>query len=92
MHRKQWAILGFVSQYGGQHGRAPTIRELGAGTGISSTSLTTFHVRRLESMGYLEREPGLARSLKLTDKAMALLGPAAAPRPAALAAVGINVT
>jgi repressor LexA len=45
---------------------APTLRELGAEVGLSSTSSVHAHVRVLEARGLVERSPGQPRTLHPT--------------------------
>ena len=61
-------ILRFISDYGGQHRFAPTIREICVGIGIRSTSTMHRHVTRLKKQGVLiETKPGCPRSLAISS-------------------------
>ncbi len=61
-------ILKYISDYGGQHGFAPTIREICTGIGICSTSTVHRHVTRLKKKGVLiETKPGSPRSLAINS-------------------------
>jgi len=45
---KTTEIFDFIVEYKRQHqGRSPTIREMGVGTGLSSTNTVLHHVRKL---------------------------------------------
>jgi SOS-response transcriptional repressor LexA len=46
----------------------PTYRELMEGLGIGSTNGVTWHVRRLQDAGLIEREYGRSRAVKLRCK------------------------
>lgn len=46
----------------------PTIREIQAEADISSTSVVTYHLKRLENSGHIERTPEIARGIRLTEK------------------------
>ncbi len=46
-------------------GVPPTVREICAATGLSSTSTVHGHLRALESAGYITREAGLNRSIRI---------------------------
>jgi repressor LexA len=46
-------------------GMPPTVREICAATGLSSTSTVHGHLRSLENAGYITREAGLNRSIRL---------------------------
>lgn len=46
-------------------GVPPTVREICAATGLSSTSTVHGHLRALENAGYITREAGLNRSIRI---------------------------
>ena len=59
-------ILRYISEYDGQHGFSPTIREICAGIGICSASTVHRHVNKLKEQGILiETKPGSPRSLAI---------------------------
>lgn len=61
-------ILRYISEYDGQHGFSPTIREICAGIGICSASTVHRHVNRLKEQGILiETKPGSPRSLAINS-------------------------
>jgi len=45
----------------------PTMRELATGLGFASTNSIARHVASLARKGFLTREPGKARTIRLTD-------------------------
>lgn len=49
-------ILRFIIDYIQQHGYAPTIREIGAGVGLKSTSSVMTHLMKLFAEGKLETD------------------------------------
>lgn len=51
-------------------GYAPTVRDLCRHFGLKSTSPMQARVNALISLGYLLREPGMARSLRVTASGM----------------------
>jgi len=55
-----------------EHGRPPTIREIGKAVGINSTSVVNYNLSKLEEKGYLDRDPDVSRGLRLTGKAEGL--------------------
>lgn len=61
-------VLEFLSQYQAQHGRPPSIREIGDAAKISSTSVVNYYLDQLERMGYVERDGRVSRGLRLTEK------------------------
>lgn len=85
LHPRQQALLNFIYNYHLARGFSPSVREMVAGCGVSSTSVVSHHLRALELGGYLERQPERARALRLTaqGKAAAVLpegGPDATTR------------
>ena len=66
---KQQRILEFASGYIRDNGYPPSMREIGAATGISSTSVVSYNLGRLEEAGYIARDREVSRGLKLTSLA-----------------------
>ncbi|MPZ14788.1 MAG: transcriptional repressor LexA [Chloroflexi bacterium] len=69
-------MLHFIRQYLGEHGRPPTVREIGLAVGISSTSVVDYNLRGLERDGHLRRAKELSRGIELSDR-----GRGASPGP-----------
>ena len=73
---RQRAILEMIREWIDQNGIPPTYREIGLAMGIRSTNGVSDHVKALIRKGYLNRlgsgGRSLARSLVLTDKALAV--------------------
>lgn len=69
LSRRQQSILQFTRGYMDDHGRPPTIREIGKAVGINSTSVVNYNLGKLEEKGYLDRDPDVSRGLRLTEKA-----------------------
>lgn len=62
---RQSAILACVREFTAQHGYAPSIREIGRLCGISSTSVATKNLDKLQRAGLLKRDELVARSIRL---------------------------
>lgn len=62
---RQKAILEFLHDYAEKHGYPPSIREIGAAVGISSTSVVNYNLRILEERNYIEREREISRGIRL---------------------------
>lgn len=60
-------IVSFIIDYISQHGYAPTVREIGAGVGLRSTSSVNAHMRRLFADGKLETDApeGTPRAIRV---------------------------
>ncbi len=83
LNEKEQAILKEVRQSIGQ-GRVPSVRELCARLGIRSTSTVHRYLTTLEQKGYLIREHGVNRSIRLPDSKVSripLVGQVAAGQP-----------
>lgn len=63
--KRQQQICKFIAQFSTENGFAPTIREIGNGLGISSTSVVQFHILALEQAGALTRRMGFSRTIVL---------------------------
>jgi repressor LexA len=61
-------ILAYIRRYQAERGYPPTMREIGAGIGVGSTSLVTFYLRRLEREGLLQRARRVARSVRVVER------------------------
>src|SRR5437879_2864176 len=58
-------MVAFLERYLAQHGYPPSVREIGAGIGISSSSLVHYHLKRLEKRGVIVRTHEVARGINL---------------------------
>jgi len=65
---RQQRMLGFIRDYLDEHGRPPTVREIGLAVGISSTSVVDYNLRVLERDGHLRRERELSRGIELPNR------------------------
>jgi DNA-binding transcriptional ArsR family regulator len=62
---KQQAILDFIRNY--PHQYPPSIREIGAGVGLSSSATVHHHLVKLEELGYIERKPFSPRCVVIKE-------------------------
>jgi repressor LexA len=79
-------ILDFIRKFIEDKGYSPTIRDILHACNISSIAVVQHHLRVLEEQGYISRDPGIRRSITLTDRArtagkVPLLGYIAAGQP-----------
>lgn len=80
-------ILGFIREFIGNKGYAPTVREIMRGCRINSVASVQHHLDVLEREGYFRREPEIARSIHLAESTggnavgVPLLGTIAAGEP-----------
>ena len=62
---RQQAVLDFVTEHIREHGFPPTLREIGGRLGIKSTNGVSDHLRALEKKGCVDRDPLLARGIRV---------------------------
>ncbi len=65
---RQLAILNFLKSEIRKKGYPPSIREICANVGPSSTSTVHSHLVALERLGYIRRDPSKNRSIEILDK------------------------
>jgi repressor LexA len=61
---KQERIINFVTEFLHDKGYPPTIRDIAAGCGISSTSVVAYNLNKLEQAGYIRRHSDISRGIK----------------------------
>ncbi len=64
---RQQRILAFLRQYMNVNGYPPTVREIGQGIGVESTSLVSYYLKWLEKQGYIRREASASRAIRFTE-------------------------
>jgi repressor LexA len=62
---RQQKVLECITDYLDTHGFPPTVREIGEYIDVSSTSLVSYYLKRLEERGLITREPGMSRAIQL---------------------------
>lgn len=81
---RQKKILEYISQFTEENGYPPTVREIGAAVGITSTSVVNYNLDVLKNAGYLNRRPDVSRGITLTEEkyvTVPILGTIAAGEP-----------
>lgn len=74
LSERQQNILRYVWEYMTDNSRPPTIREIGEAVKISSTSVVNYNLTKLVEKGLLDRQAEVSRGLRLTEKALKLIG------------------
>jgi repressor LexA len=74
---RQKKILEMVDKFQRKAGYPPAIREICNQTGISSTSVVNYYLDQLQEMGYIERDEGVSRGIRLQEPAYEIIGPVA---------------
>jgi repressor LexA len=62
----QGRILGFIVDWNAGRGFSPTVREISRGFGWKTTANVHQHLERMERDGLVTRQPGMARTLRVT--------------------------
>lgn len=65
--KRQEAIMDFIKAEVKQKGYPPSVREIGAAVGLASSSTVHGHLARLESKGYIRRDPTKPRAIEILD-------------------------
>ena len=68
LSERQRKILRFLEAFTRENEYPPTIREIGAAVGISSTSVVNYNLNALEQKGHILRDKIVSRGLRLVDK------------------------
>jgi len=63
--KRQQQIFDFIGGYLSEHGYPPTVREIGKAVGLTSSSTVHAHLAKLESSGFLRRDPTKPRTIEL---------------------------
>jgi repressor LexA len=75
MSGKQRRILDFVAEYIKGNGYPPSMREICSAADISSTSVVSYNLDRLEEAGYIVRDREVSRGLRLAGVGRARVMP-----------------
>jgi repressor LexA len=62
---RQLAILNYIRKCVEEKGYPPSVREIGLAVGLASSSTVHGHLERLQSKGYLRRDPTKPRAIEL---------------------------
>ena len=64
---RQHQVLAFIRDFLRENDYPPTIREIGLGCQISSTSVVNYNLNKLEECGLIKRNQRVSRGIQLTD-------------------------
>ena len=65
--RRQGEILAFIKRHSAERGYPPTVRDIGRGVGLTSSSTVHAHLANLEKVGALRRDPTKPRAMEVLD-------------------------
>ncbi len=63
-------VLNFISEFTKKNSYPPSVREMCAGLGISSTATIVYHLKKLEEQGKLSREKSRNRAIEVSGVSM----------------------
>lgn len=64
----QQAILDYLTLYIEKKGHAPSLSNIASACGLTSKSVAAYNLGRLEELGYIEREKGVPRSIRVVHR------------------------
>ncbi|TMN23651.1 transcriptional repressor LexA [Lentibacillus cibarius] len=67
LSKRQEAILDFIKERVSEKGYPPSVREIAEAVGLASSSTVHGHLARLESKGYIRRDPTKPRAIEVLD-------------------------
>ena len=79
LSNKQQRIIKFIDRFLVDKGYPPTIRDIQAGCGISSTSVVDYNLNILENKGYLSRKADISRGIRMLTSTFRLEKPVSVP-------------
>ena len=65
LSQRQRQILQYIVQHTETQGYPPTVREIGEGVSLSSSSTVHAHLRAMEQAGLIRRDPVLTRAIRV---------------------------
>jgi len=76
-------ILDYIKETINAEGYSPSVRDISAALGIKSTSTVHLHLHRLEEMGYIQKEQGKSRTIRVegASSGVPIVGDVAAGLP-----------
>ena len=64
---KQQQIYDYIVSFSSEHGYPPSVREIGEYMGLKSPSTVHFHLKGLQSAGYITQAAGKTRAISIAD-------------------------
>lgn len=63
--KRQQQAYDYICDFTSQHGFPPSVREIGQAIGLSSPSTVHTHLKKLEDIGYIRRDPNKPRTIEI---------------------------
>lgn len=70
LSKTQQHIFNYIKDVLDARGVAPSVREIAAAVGLKSTSTVQYHLQLLEQKGYIEKDPNLKRTLRISNRGL----------------------
>lgn len=67
LSKRQETILEYIKDEVSNKGYPPSVREIAVAVGLASSSTVHGHLSRLESKGYIRRDPTKPRAIEVLD-------------------------
>ncbi|WP_010530712.1 transcriptional repressor LexA [Lentibacillus jeotgali] len=67
LSKRQEAILDYIKEQVDEKGYPPSVREIAVAVGLASSSTVHGHLARLESKGFIRRDPTKPRAIEVLD-------------------------
>lgn len=67
LNSRQQQILAYIKDFLNSRGYPPSVREIGDAVGLSSSSTVHGYLNKLESMGFIKRDPTKPRAILVLD-------------------------
>ena len=80
LSKRQQMILDFIKDEVRQKGYPPSVREIAQAVGLASSSTVHGHLARIESKGYIRRDPTKPRAIEILDQSNEEIIPKETPR------------
>ncbi|TFJ94742.1 transcriptional repressor LexA [Lentibacillus salicampi] len=80
LSKRQEAILDYIKEQVNKKGYPPSVREIAVAVGLASSSTVHGHLARLESKGFIRRDPTKPRAIEVLDQSEESNIPREAPR------------
>ncbi|HLS09968.1 transcriptional repressor LexA [Lentibacillus sp.] len=68
LSKRQEAILDYIKEQVNEKGYPPSVREIAVAVGLASSSTVHGHLARLESKGFIRRDPTKPRAIEVLDQ------------------------
>lgn len=68
LSKRQQMILEFIKDEVNKKGYPPSVREIAVAVGLASSSTVHGHLERIESKGYIRRDPTKPRAIEIIDQ------------------------